>query len=252
MPRKYVSRLGARSYANYPPETLASALRAVKESQMSIREASRQYKIPFGTLYNKCKRLHMRKIGTPTVLTSTQEEELSEIIKITGDWGYPLQPVRVVRLVKEFLDQNKIRSKFPSNHPGPDWISLFMKRNNLTTRWTQNINRSHAKVCPRTINEYFDNLTATLQDVPPENIVNYDETNFTDDPENQRVIVRRGQKHVDRVLDHSKSSFSVMFAGCTDGKTLPPYVVYAALHLYPTWVEGGPKGTRHNRTKSGK
>ncbi|XP_055633246.1 uncharacterized protein LOC129773632 [Toxorhynchites rutilus septentrionalis] len=73
-------------------------------------------------------------------------------------------------------------------------------------------------------------------------MINYDETNFSDDPGSTKVVVQRGQKHVDRVMDHSKCSFSVMFAGAGNGKVLPPYVVYAALHLYPTWTEGGPKG----------
>ncbi|XP_055533763.1 uncharacterized protein LOC129723520 isoform X2 [Wyeomyia smithii] len=52
-------------------------------------------------------------------------------------------------------------------------------------------------------------------------------------------------------MDHSKSSFSVMFAAAADGFVLPPYVVYASVHLYSTWTEGGPKGTRYNRSKSG-
>ena len=32
---------------------------------------------------------------------------------------------------------------------------------------------------------------------------------------------------------------------------LPPYVVYKATTLFDTWREGGPPGTRYNRTKSG-
>lgn len=252
MPRKYVPRPGARPYSNYTEESLASALKAVEKKTMSIRAASKSFNIPFGTVFNRFNQLHTKKVGTPTVLTSAQEQDLSDTIKTAGDWGYPLQPAAVASLVKDFLDINKINSKFTDNRPGPDWISSFMKRNKLTTRWTQNIKRARAKISPEIVNPYFDNLTNTVRDIPPENIINYDETNFTDDPESQRVMVRRGMKHVDNVLDNSKSSFSVMFAGTASGVTLPPYVVYAALHLYPTWVEGGPKGSRYNRTKSGK
>lgn len=35
------------------------------------------------------------------------------------------------------------------------------------------------------------------------------------------------------------------------GQLLPPYTVYKATHLYPTWVEGGVEGAFYNRTKSG-
>lgn len=146
-------------------------------------------------------------------------------------------------------EDNKIQGKSSRTR-----LDEFLSRNKetLSQRLSQNIKRVRAKVSPSILNEYFDKLATTLEGVPAENILNYDETNFTDDPESKTVIVRRGQKHVENVLDHSKSSFSVMFAGAADGALLPPYVVYASLHLYPTWTQGGPKGTRYNRSKSGK
>ena len=52
-------------------------------------------------------------------------------------------------------------------------------------------------------------------------------------------------------MDFSKSSISVMFAGCADGTLLPPYVCYKASHLYEAWTVGGPSGTRYNRSASG-
>lgn len=42
-----------------------------------------------------------------------------------------------------------------------------------------------------------------------------------------------------------------MFSGTASGFALPPYIVYTADNLYNTWMEGGPKGTRYNRSKSG-
>jgi hypothetical protein len=53
---------------------------------------------------------------------------------------------------------------------------------------------------------YFNELTNTLANVPPENIMNYDETNFTHDPGKKRVLVKRGAKHAYGVLETSKSS----------------------------------------------
>ena len=42
-----------------------------------------------------------------------------------------------------------------------------------------------------------------------------------------------------------------MFCGSASGSVLPPYVVYKAEHLWDRWMEGGPKGARYNRSKSG-
>lgn len=94
-------------------------------------------------------------------------------------------------------------------------------------------------------------LEIELKDVPPENIVNYDETNLRDDPGRKKVIVKRGCKYPERIMNSSKSSTSLMFSAARDGTMLPVYVVYKAVNLYDSWTEGGPKFTRYNRTKSG-
>jgi type IV secretory pathway VirB4 component len=89
----------------------------------------------------------------------------------------------------------------------------------------ENIKRARAAVCPETINEYFDNLDTSLQDVKPKNVVNYDETNFVDDPGRRKVIVRRSVKHAEKIIDSSKTATSVMFAGTASGRLLPLMIV---------------------------
>ena len=98
---------------------------------------------------------------------------------------------------------------------------------------------------------YFDELQVTLKDVEPAMIFKYDETNITDDPGQKKVVVRRGTRHLERIIDSSKSSTSVMFSGTADGTLLPPYVTYKAENLYDSWTENGPKGAIYNRSKSG-
>lgn len=121
----------------------------------------------------------------------------------------------------------------------------------ISVRISQNIKRSRAEVSPDTINEYFCKLEESLEDVPLDNIVNYDETNLSDDPGRPKVIVRRGCKYPERVANHSKASTSLMVAASAAGELLPPYVVYKATHLYDSWTLDGPKGTRYNRSASG-
>ena len=82
------------------------------------------------------------------------------------------------------------------------------------------------------INNFFDNVTETLTDVPPSNIMNYDETNLADDPGRAKVIVKKGSKHPERIMNSSKSSVSVMYDACADGDVMPPYVVYKAQNMY--------------------
>ena len=121
-----------------------------------------------------------------------------------------------------------------NNLPGPDWGWSFLKRHKseLSHRISQNIKVTRAKVTPAIIQDYFKNLEKTLKDVHPDNIINYDETNLSDDPGRKKIIVRRGTKYPERVMNATKSCISLMFACTASGKMLPSYVVYKANHMY--------------------
>jgi len=113
------------------------------------------------------------------------------------------------------------------------------------------------------LTEYFNNLEETLNEIPPSNIFNYDETNVGDDPGNRKLIYRRGVKYPENIVNHTKSCTTIMICGSADGTLLPPYVIYKSEHLYNTWREGGvygypccsksccSQGCRFNRTSHG-
>uniref|UniRef100_A0A8D8XY63 DDE-1 domain-containing protein n=2 Tax=Cacopsylla melanoneura TaxID=428564 RepID=A0A8D8XY63_9HEMI len=109
----------------------------------------------------------------------------------------------------------------------------------------------NAEISETMLREYADNLSQSLENVPPENIFNYDETNLTDDPGSKRCVVKRGTKYPTLIRNSSKTSISIMMAGSATGELLPPFVVYKSTRLWSTWVEGGPKGTRYANTPSG-
>ena len=77
--------------------------------------------------------------------------------------------------------------------PGVEWFCLFIKRNNLAKRIVDNVKAARAEISEEIISTYFDNLEQSLNEILPENVFNYDETNVTDDPGSKTVIVRRGQ-----------------------------------------------------------
>lgn len=74
--------------------------------------------------------------------------------------------------------------KFKNNTPGKDFAYSFLNRHKkeLSENMCQNIKRNRAAVSPETLTQYFERLEVELQNVPPQNIVNYDETNLRDDP----------------------------------------------------------------------
>lgn len=245
--------LGARKYHDFSKETLQKALEAVNSGR-SLRSVSREFGIAISTLSRKRRGLFNRKYGGQKILSDEEEQQIVHGIKTAGIWGFPLTVYDVKMIVKNYLDKIGRREKrFENNVPGRRWMQRFLhdNRNVLSERNAENIKRSRAEVSETIIKDYFTELETSLQDVPSSNIINYDETNFTDDPGKKRVIVKRGTKHPERCVDSSKSSVSVMMAGTADGVLLPPYIVYKSEHLYDTWTSYGPKGARYNRSKSG-
>ena len=137
-------------------------------------------------------------------------------------------------IVKAHLDRRGIQQQcFKNNMPGRDWVHFFLIQNKhlLACRMCQNIKRSRATISPKVVNDFFDNLRDTLKDVPPGNIMNYDETNLCDNPGRKKVIAKRGLKHQEHVMNSTKSTTSIVYAGCVDGSLLLPYVVYKATNM---------------------
>jgi hypothetical protein len=61
------------------------------------------------------------------------------------------------------------------------------------------------------VKEFFKNYTPNAKDVPPTHIFNYDETNFQDNPTAHQAFYSRKTRRPERVMDHSKTAYSVMF-----------------------------------------
>ena len=170
-----------------------------------------------------------------------------------SDYGFPLDPYDLKCIVKSYLDKTGCTERrFKQNMPGVEWTRSFLKRNkNIALRFSSNISKTKASISQETINEFFNHISKVLDSIPPSNIWNYDETNLTDDPGAKKILCKRGCKYPQQILNTSKASTSIMYCGNAMGELSPPYVVYKAEHLWSTWTEGGPSGTRYNRSKSG-
>lgn len=253
MPRKYKPNPRGKRYRPLDKDALQQAIDAVKKG-LSLREAGRRFDIHFTIIGRYLRKKNIKPQGGQTVLSKQDEDIIVDRILTCAKWGYPIDHFDLRVIVKGYLDRlGRTVPKFKDNMPGPDFAVGFVKRHKdvLAPRTCQNIKRSRAATSPEDISSYFDHLEKSLENVPPSNIVNFDETNLSDDPGRKTIITKRGCKYPERVMNSTKSSTSIMFAASGDGVLLPCYVVYKALNLYSSWTEGGPKGTRYNRTTSG-
>lgn len=252
MPREYQRKLGARRYADYSKDHLQNCLDSIRSGQLTQRQAEERFKIPRRTIINKLKGDGNRP-GFPQIFSDEEESHFVKCILQFSDYGFPLNQFDLRIVVKTYLTRTgRSVKRFKNNIPGIEWVRSFLKRHpELTTRFAANIKRVRASVNAEVLQDYISALGETVEGVPPENIWNFDESNLTDNPGQKKVIVKRGTKYPEKIINSSKSSISLMFSGSATGEFLPPYVVYKAAHLWNTWTENGPAGCRYSVTPSG-
>ena len=131
-----------------------------------------------------------------------------------AEFGMPLDSLDLRMIAKNYLDNHARNIRcFKNNLPGNDWAKTFLKRHreDLSERKCQNVNRARAKVAREQVQEYFSHLERSLKDVPPNNILNYDETNCSDDPGTKKMLYKRGCKYPERIMNSSTACISIMF-----------------------------------------
>ncbi|XP_045505641.1 uncharacterized protein LOC123702030 [Colias croceus] len=251
--RKKRTKLASRQYRNYSDEMLELAVDMVQNNRMSSREAEKRFGIPRRTILNKIRKIHLKPAGGQKKLTDEEEEKLANVLLASADYGSPMTKMDVKMLVYKYVEKNSRTDLFDDKLPSDTWVAGFLHRNRskLTIRTTQNIKKVRAEKGLEEMEQFYANLSETLNDVPPMNILNYDETNLSDNPGTSKCVFRRGVKHPERILNSTKGCISIMFTACAAGACLPTYVVYKSSNLYSEWIEGGPAGTRYNCSKSG-
>ncbi|XP_051164760.1 uncharacterized protein LOC127283741 [Leptopilina boulardi] len=260
MVRNYVRKtpLEKLAYMKEKPPEVEICIKNVNEKKMTITEMSSKLGITRKTAANYIREYNNNtyetvKVGHPTVFTVEEESIFRAHIIHLEESGFPVSKMDLKIIVQNYLEQSgRVVSTFKKNIPGEGWISGFLSRHtDLSQRFASNISKARTAVNEDVINEYINNLSTTINDVPPENIFNYDEINFTDDLEKKKIICKKGTKYSETINNSSKSSTSIMFCGNAAGKQVSPYIVFKSEHMWKKWTEGGPMDARYNRTSHG-
>ena len=245
-----------RPYKPYSELTMEQCLKDIKDKKLSTRKASVEYGIPRSSIILKMKAIKDNNVALPrrSCIFTTEEEEsfVQHAIKMS-EFGFPISSYDLRCIVKMYLDScGRQETRFVGNFPGKRWAESYVQRHNdaLSQRFATNIKRARAAINEAVINSYFDNLEKELENIVPENIYNYDETNLVDDPGKKKILAKRGCKYPESIKNSSKASLSIMMCGNAAGEMCPPYVNYKAEKMWDTWTEGGPLVARYNRTKS--
>lgn len=143
----------------------------------------------------------------------------------------------ITLIIQRYLNCIKKTVKvFKDNRPGWEWGQLFLSRHpDIKLTNGKNISRSRAQVNEEIINEFFNNLEIELNDVSAENIFNFDDSGFHDDPKKKKMIFRRKCRNTEVIRNSKKSCYTAVFYGSAAGEMIPPYFIFKAKK---TWSNG--------------
>ncbi|KAF0762881.1 jerky protein-like [Aphis craccivora] len=135
----------------------------LKTKKITFRDAEKKYRISKSTLQRKVNNKNVMKVGRPNTLSEKDEENLVKGICLSSKWGFPFTSMDIRLLVQQFLNKNDRHKSI------------------LSERLAENIKRSRAEINYESIKKYFEHLKNSLAGVSANVIINYDETNITDD-----------------------------------------------------------------------
>lgn len=202
-----MGRYKTREIHIYPEEALNNAITAIREEHLGIREASRRYGVPRGTIQD---RLHgrvkegPRKMGPATVLSAEEENEVVQWLVEVAKCGFPQKKNDLLNTVEKIVKEKKIQTPFKNNRPGQKWYQGFLKRHkDLSLREAEGLTKARSIITEEYIRKWFRDLIQFLEEnnaldvlEDPSRILNGDETSFLMCPKAGKVLAPKGYKNV--------------------------------------------------------
>ncbi|XP_026686583.1 uncharacterized protein LOC113471547 [Diaphorina citri] len=223
---------------NYSEESLAKALEDIRGGTKSIREASREYGVPRGTIQD---RIHgrvkegPRKMGPKSILTKDEEDNIVQWCCSLAKCCFPRKIDDVLNSVQQLVTADQRQTPFKDNRPGKKWYAAFLRRNpQVTIREAEGITKGRAIITEEAIKKWFSDLKEYLVEEnaldildDPQRIMNGDETSFSMCPKTGKVLAPKGWKNV-YVLNqgNEKETITVLLVFNAKGETLTPMVVF--------------------------
>ena len=131
--------------------------------------------------------------------------------------------------------------------PGDKWYNNFKKRNNLTNRKPDNIDRGRYRMTNFTVYEqHFTLLEKIINDLElakkPEHIFNCDESMVAMDRCTGKVVVSRKTKQAYSESKGTRDHITVNACVSASGLVLPPHIIFAGALPSGPYAREGPDG----------
>jgi len=207
MPRNYK----ARPRKLWTDAALESALAERSAQGTTLGNLTKKYNIPKATLSRHLKSQSgvkvIRQQGRKSVFNEKETEELKLCVTSLASLGFALTVRATCELVESYINHSDheramavFKHKSRKGYPGPDWLSTFLLKNNLSLKEATKlcVSRYNATKNPFLVYHFYDILEETMESLGikdrPDLIWNCDESGLPHEPQKCRVVSAKGQK----------------------------------------------------------
>lgn len=229
-------------------ESMEEACHAVKNGQMGLREAARNYNVPIETLRRRTTGLVNLdcRPGPSTILTSEEEARLAHYCVAMADMGFGLTRESVMAMAYAIAEKTGRDHPFKEGHAGRGWYEGFMARQaTLTLRTPQALSYARAVSSNKeTIDNFFAKLGAMFGRLnlvaKPSQIFNADESGVSIVHRPSKVVTQIGRRNVPSVTSADKGrTHTILACVSASGQVIPPFMIYPRKRPVPEKMREG-------------
>ncbi|XP_072390016.1 uncharacterized protein [Diabrotica undecimpunctata] len=253
----------SRKFCTYSNASLQAALQAIRETGISVREASRRYGIPRATVHDKLtgkSPAEKKKTGPPPLLTVIGEKKIADWVINSAKRGFPISKTDLMEAVAKIATDTVRLNSFPNGKPGVRWYKGFLKRHpEISQREAEGINRARASVTEESIRSWFTTLQKYLEDNGFQDILedssrifNGDESGFSLCPKTGKVLGPKGWKNLYVIKSgKEKENTTVLITFNASGAVCPPLVIFPYVRPPKSLVQNVPRNWVIGKSDSG-
>lgn len=241
-------QLTRRKYRLYSPTAMTNAYKAVKEGNMPVLRASKQFGVPENSLRDRV----LGKVPPETVtmgreplFSNFEEATIVEHVKKMANYGYGYTRHELSDIASDYAFQLGKRAK--DNPVTIKWVIGFLGRwPELRVLKPRSLEQIRAKMTSETVvSNYFEELEHTIVKYgltdKPHMIFNVDEKGISQDHTPPQVISGT-LVHPPAVTSGKSSTVTILGCGSASGMAVPPYFVFPGKRMISDLLQGATPG----------
>jgi hypothetical protein len=257
MPRKYNR---TTNKCRFSPEELTKAIEAANNG-LPIREAAARFGVPKSTVFkylSKERAPKLVRIGNKPVIPPIIEGELVKYALEISSRFFGLTQKELRALAFEIAERSGIKHPFNKIEKlaGTDWYYGFLARHpEMSLRSPEATSLARIYGFNKTaVSKFFENLLCVNEReiLPASRIYNVDETGVTTVQKPQKIMARKGQKQVGKLVSGERGcTITVVAAMSAAGNFVPPMIVFPRKRIHPALGNNAPINSVIAVSKSG-